>query len=119
MVIKNEKGFTLIEILIAITILSVGLLAVASMQANSLRGDNFAYQKTEASTWAQDKLESLMADPFVGAAADNENRGNYVIEWKIEPIPGVANASSITVDVKRNGKKVIKSLVTKRSEMFL
>jgi type IV pilus modification protein PilV len=118
MTIDNEKGFTLIELLIAITILTVGLLAVASMQATSLRGDSFAYKKTEASTWAQDKLESLMADPFVGSTVGNENRENYNIEWKIEPIPGVAHASSITIDVKQNGQKVIKSLVTKRSEMF-
>ncbi len=120
MIIKDEKGFTLIEILIAITILTVGLLAVASMQGTALRGDSFAYKRTEASTWAQDKLESLMADPFIGASEGNENSpdGKYTIEWKIEPVAGVTNASTITINVKQNGKQVIRPLATKRSNLF-
>lgn len=119
MIIKNEKGLTLIEILIAVTILSVGLLAVASMQGTALRGDSFAYIRTEASTLAQDKLESLMADPFVtGSSNGTDPHGRYSIDWKIDPVPGVTNACTITITVKHNGRQIIKPLVTKRSLLF-
>lgn len=56
----NDKGFTLIEILIAITILSIGLLAVASMQISAIRGNSFANDLTEGTTLASEKLESII-----------------------------------------------------------
>ena len=47
---RREGGFTLIEMLFAVTILSVGVLAVASMQASSLKGTHHAYNVTEGTT---------------------------------------------------------------------
>lgn len=61
---SREAGFTLLEVIIAISILSVGLLAVASMQTAAIRGNNNAYRITEGATWAQDRLEYLMAQSY-------------------------------------------------------
>jgi len=57
----NQQGFTLIEILIAITIFSIGILAVATMQVSAIKGNSFANGLTEAVTLAQDKMEELMS----------------------------------------------------------
>lgn len=119
MLMKNEKGLTLIEVLVTITIISIGLLAVASMQGTALRNDNLAYRKTEASTLAQDKLEEIMALQFdIGPSNGTDPHGAYTIEWDIAPIAGVANACTITITVKHNGREIIKPLVTKRSQLF-
>ncbi|MBW1801414.1 MAG: prepilin-type N-terminal cleavage/methylation domain-containing protein, partial [Deltaproteobacteria bacterium] len=48
--IHSEKGFTLLEILFATCILSVGLLAVASLQAAAIRGNYFADGVSNGST---------------------------------------------------------------------
>jgi type IV pilus assembly protein PilV len=57
---KGERGFTLLEILFAIGILTFGILAIASMQVSSMWGNAFARDVTEASTWAGDEIEKLI-----------------------------------------------------------
>ena len=60
----NEKGFTLLEVIVAISILTIGLLAVASMQVSAIRGNASAYGITEATSWASDQVEKLMVLPY-------------------------------------------------------
>ena len=55
----NNNGFTLIEVLIAIVILSVGLLGMASLTVGIIKGNQFSNQLTTATTLAQDKMEDL------------------------------------------------------------
>lgn len=57
----NQQGFTLIEILIAVTVFAIGILAVASMQISSIKGNSSASGLTEAATLAEEKMEELMA----------------------------------------------------------
>ena len=35
---KSDEGFTLLEVIMAVSILTVGLLAVASLQVTAMRG---------------------------------------------------------------------------------
>lgn len=58
--VKN-KGFTLIEALIALLVLSIGMLGVAAMQLKALQGAHAAYQRSIASLAAQDAQERLWA----------------------------------------------------------
>ena len=55
----KSDGFTLIEILIAIIILSVSLLALAALMATTTQNTSFGGHITEAVTFAQDQLEQL------------------------------------------------------------
>jgi type IV pilus assembly protein PilV len=61
---KSEKGFTLVEIAIAIGILSIGILAVASMQNSSLLGTAKSNAVTQATNVTMDRMERLLALPF-------------------------------------------------------
>ena len=55
----KSDGFSLIEILIAIVILSISLLALAGLMATTSRNTSFGGHITEAATFAQDRLEQL------------------------------------------------------------
>ncbi len=68
--VTEEKGFTLVEIMITIVILSLGLLATASMQMHAVSGNASANRLTEATNLGQDKLEALMALPYTQAFTD-------------------------------------------------
>jgi prepilin-type N-terminal cleavage/methylation domain-containing protein len=57
---RIESGFTLLEVIVGISILTFGILAVASMQISAIRGNAFARDVTEASTLVGDQLEFLM-----------------------------------------------------------
>ena len=60
----EEKGFTLIEVLIGLIILAIGVLAVAGMQITSITGTSFSKNMTQASVIAQDRLEFLKGLPL-------------------------------------------------------
>ena len=74
MAASRDKGFTLLEILIAIAILSFGLLAVATMQTTAIKGNSQAIGITEGVTLAQDKAEELMGQAYANLA-DTDNDG--------------------------------------------
>ena len=74
----KERGFTLIEVLIAVAIFSIGILGVGTMQLRSTGGNTNARIGTEASVWAQDRVETLMLLPY--AHTDLDTGGHQVIE---------------------------------------
>ncbi|MDH4022770.1 MAG: type IV pilus modification protein PilV [Gammaproteobacteria bacterium] len=59
----GQGGFTLIEVLIAILVISVGLLATASLQLLSKRSNYDAAQRTTAAHLAGDLLERMRSNP--------------------------------------------------------
>jgi type IV pilus modification protein PilV len=58
---KKSKGFSLIEVLVALVILSISLLALAGLMVQSTKNSSWGSHLTEAATLAQDVLERLRA----------------------------------------------------------
>ena len=56
---RSEKGFTLIEVLVAIVILSVGLLGMASLSVTIIKGNRLSNALTTATTLAQQRMEDI------------------------------------------------------------
>jgi type IV pilus assembly protein PilV len=67
----RDKGFTLIEVLIAIVILSVGLLGMASLTIGIIKGNLFSNQLTTATTLAQDQMENVRALGYNGTPSSD------------------------------------------------
>ena len=70
----RERGFTLLEVLIAISIFAVGVLAVATMQISATRGNRLGNELTQATTLAQQQIEALKGADFSSATLA---LGNY------------------------------------------
>jgi len=108
--LKKEGGFTLIEVLIAITIFAVGLLAVAAMQNSAILMNSNAGKLTNLSTWGMDKIEELSAlsynDPLLEEAGNphEEFSGDYTISWTVIDDNPLTSTKNITVTVTGRGK---------------
>lgn len=59
---KRVSGFSLIEVLIALVILSVGTLGIAAMMAVSLKNKNSSYSRAQASDLAYTILDRMRAN---------------------------------------------------------
>jgi Tfp pilus assembly protein PilV len=57
--LQNERGFTLIEAIIAVLVCTVGLVAMAELMAVTLRLQQLGRNQTSAARLAQDKVDEL------------------------------------------------------------
>ena len=101
----NKKGFTLIEVVIALIILAIGILATVGMQVTSIRGNFFGHYLTQANYVAQDRLEFLDNLPYAQLQAGNYNDGSTTIS-------GVVFNRSYTVVNNPAGYTIINYTVT-------
>ncbi len=117
----GNGGFTLIEVLVAVLLLSIGLLGLAALQTSSLRNNGSALIRSHATLMANDVLDMMRAD----VSSNNANYGAYVTDyttaaptgttqadrdlasWKAElaKLPGgegkiTVNGNSVTVSVR-------------------
>jgi type IV pilus assembly protein PilV len=123
----DQKGFTLVELLVALTIFAIGLLSIAGMQVTALQANSSANSLSVAGSVAQGIVEDLLArdpnDPLFsvdvddvdwdfdpGAAADTTfdipGAGTYSATYSIDADNPVTNVARIDVKVTGGGRTV-------------
>jgi prepilin-type N-terminal cleavage/methylation domain-containing protein len=80
---KNENGFTLIETLVAMVILSIALLGIAQMQLSAMQGNRSSYDMTEASALASDMIEQMVLQNWKDPTAVKCPANDFVIRSNI------------------------------------
>ncbi len=68
---RKQHGFSLVEVLVALFILSIGLLGLAALQTTGLRFNHQSYQRTQAVLLSYDIIDRIRSNP-VGI-----NNGDY------------------------------------------
>ena len=88
---ENQNGFTLIEVLIAMTVFAFGILGIAAMQLSAINGNSYSSHLSEATTFTQSKIEQ-----FISLAYDNPdlNDGNHIEPNPPNGVTGVQYAIS-------------------------
>jgi len=105
--LKDNKGFTLLEVIFAVSILTVGILAVAAMQSTSIRGNASAWGTSEATTIAMGQIESLMDLPYDDADLEDLGvdshgpitNGRYNITWTVDDDELISRTKTVRVTV--------------------
>jgi len=77
--VQDCRGFSLIEVLLGISIFMIGMLGVTALNISSLKSNTFSGNLSEATLLAATKIEELMAQGFDDPASDlydEDNDGN-------------------------------------------
>lgn len=69
-ILDRQRGFTLLEVLIAVMLLAVGLLGLAGLQAVSLRNNHSAYLRSQATMLAYDMIDRMRSNRSAAQAAN-------------------------------------------------
>ena len=115
---SNERGFTLLEILVAMAVFAIASLGILSMSVTTVRGNAFTRYAAEAREVTQGKLEELLATQPITLLGGGEDRvfgdgrpdGPYRRTWTVAAGP-TANTVQVTVTTtwqeKGEGKQVV------------
>ena len=111
----RQAGFSLIEVMVAFTILGVGLLAVAGAQLKSIHGTRHGRHLSQSALVAQTQVETLMRTSWtalaptvwtaplgVSSGVEDGNGGaveqTYLVSWQIQDvIPDEARSIDVRV----------------------
>ena len=76
---SGQHGFTLLEVMVSMTLLSVGLLGTVGLQVTAIKDNSFGSKATQAVTLAQSKASELLSysfnDPRLADASTGNNPG--------------------------------------------
>jgi len=123
---SNEKGFTLIEALIALAIFSIGILGVAAMQLTAINSNAIAHVQTEATGIAVDWMERLERLEYTSENTHDDLKkgshgpvtdGAYTIRWDVSDGPiNETRLIQVTVTPKNRlrGRSVVTNFIKSR-----
>jgi type IV pilus assembly protein PilV len=108
--IKNNEGFTLLEVIFSVSILTVGILAVATMQLTAIQGNASAWSTSGASSVAMSQIEYLrnlnyISDPNLSTGSAHSSsvtvgKINYSITWTVTADTVIPQTKSIDLIVQ-------------------
>ncbi len=99
--IKDQKGFTLLEMLVAGAILAIGLLGIAAMMISSMQANNQARRTSIATNLAQQRIEEMRNIPFENlykTDPSNSNKSSNEAPANMSVSNGTATQTVIPVD---------------------
>jgi prepilin-type N-terminal cleavage/methylation domain-containing protein len=108
---RNEQGFSMLEVLIAICLLTIAMMGLITLQSRGIRGNDLGNRTTQAIALAQDKLEELINESrsqTITAGADNNinetgtGSGIFTRSWTVQNDTPVTNAQTVSVTMTWN-----------------
>ena len=95
---KNRGGFTITEVLVAVLVLTVGVLGLASTAAAVTGLMTQGKVFSEATALAAERLEILRSTSCDRMTSSSETRGRYTVAWRVTPVV-LGKANTVTVVV--------------------
>jgi prepilin-type N-terminal cleavage/methylation domain-containing protein len=95
---RGERGFTIVEVLVAILVLTVGVLGFVTTAGLVTRMIGQGERFTEASALANERVELIRTTRCPAVGTGSETRGAYTINWRVADTAG-GKARRIVVTV--------------------
>jgi type II secretory pathway pseudopilin PulG len=90
---SGEKGFTILEIVIGVSIFLVGMLGVAAMEISAIRAEAFSIRLTEATLMARSTFEEMMTLSYSDTKLDDDDLSGVTAA-----VPDFANDGDMNTD---------------------
>jgi type IV pilus assembly protein PilV len=94
---SKSRGFTLIEVLIALVIMSVGMLGIAGLYVHSMQAGRTSMLRHHAVTLAGDVADRIRANPRAGAVYALAGANNNCVAAGIDCTPAEMAANDIFI----------------------
>jgi len=108
----SSRGFTMVEVLVAVIVLSVGLLGLAGLQAASLRNNQQSYMRSQSILLVNDIAERMRANlPGVQSGSYDQGAGAAAVsKTNCTTITGCSSADLASDDLYEWTRNVGNSL---------
>ena len=84
MIHKRQDGFTLIEVLVSISLLTVALLGLCGATVMAMKGNSLSQMSTKATIMAKDKMEGLKNLNYNQVTGGSDTpEANYTRQWTV------------------------------------
>lgn len=100
--VSNNKGFLMIEVILAIALIAIGLFAVMSLATAVIKGNTHSKKATTATTIAQDKIEYFKSIGYDTISESSTVLSDYYIKALVQNNTPGTNMKTVTVDVYWN-----------------
>lgn len=94
---KRTRGFTLVELVVAVLVLTVGVLALAGTAAAVCRMVGWGQRLGGSAVAAQARLEELRAGGCGSLGGGRDSVGHYRLEWSVTSM-GALRRVALRVD---------------------
>ena len=120
----GDRGFSIIEVVFAISIFAIGILAVTTLSISAVNSNASSRRITDATALAEDRLERLAALPYDDIKSpdpdEDDTVGAYRVTWVVKENDMLDKTKTITVTVEcpkgwKNTKVTISNLVSNNS----
>jgi len=106
-ILRGGRGFTLIEIMVAIALLVIGILGLIATATSVIQGNAISRQMTTAMALAQEQMEILKRLSYTASdltSGSHNDPGNplstiYSRTWTVTPDTPAASMKTVTVTV--------------------
>jgi len=92
---QRVGGFTLIEVLVALIVMSIGMLGIAGLYVHSLKAGSTSMFQHNAITLAGDIADRIRANPTAGAAYQGAGANNACVNGGVNCTPAQMAANDV------------------------
>lgn len=103
--VASEQGFSLLEVLIAVTVLTIGLLGVLMFQITAIKGNALANEAVTATYFAQEQIEIFQRTAFGSIISSTTGVDFTLHQPKYEDLPALTTNLSMSKQIK-SGKYI-------------
>ena len=119
---RTARGFSMIELLVAIVLLSIGLLGMAALQASTLRNNQSANYRTQASNLAYELVDTARSYQARDTANVRALLAPYETSWTATCAANAVatdctSSNAMTCDRQRWANRVCRSMPNARGRV--